>query len=174
MKRLTTSLALVFALVFVFGAVNASEEGAWFDMENCEMCAPMMAVDGLMQNMVWESHNISNGMMSIASTPAEFKEVFDAACLRMDELGAKMASGEKTDMKLCGHCKSYTSLMGMGAKVEKIDTKTGHVTLMTSSDEKVVGKIHAHVERTNAESAKMAEMMKANMKDAGHEGHDHD
>ncbi len=174
MKRFTTPLALVFALVFVFGALNASEEGAWFDMENCDMCAPMMAEKGLMENISWESYSISNGMLSIASAPEKYEEAFGKACASMDEMGKKMMADKDMKMKLCGHCKSYSSLLGGGATIEKIETKTGHVTLLTSSDEEIVGKIHAHVERNNVEMAKMAKMMEAKMKEAGQEGHSHD
>ena len=174
MKRFTTSLALVFALVFAFGALNAAEEGAWFDMENCGMCAPMTAEKGLMENMNWESHNISNGMLSIAVPPAEYAEAFVRACASMDELGKKMIAGDVMEMTLCGHCNSYSSLMGAGAKIEKIVMKNGHVTLLTSSDEKIVGKIHAHVERTNVEMVKMAKVMEAKTKESGHEGHARD
>ncbi|MCH7878916.1 MAG: hypothetical protein IH914_06350 [candidate division Zixibacteria bacterium] len=171
MKRFTTSLALVFALVFAFGALNAAEESAWFDMENCGMCAPMTAEKGLMENINWENHNISNGMLSIATPPAEYAEAFDRACASMDALVKKMMAGDVMEMTLCGHCNSYSSIMGAGAKIEKIVTKNGRLTLLTSSDEKIVGKIHAHVERTNAE---MAKMMEAMTKESGHEGHAHD
>lgn len=172
MKRFTTTLALVFTLVFGFSALNAAEEGAWFDMENCGMCAPMMAEEGLMENLTWESHNISNGMMAFASAPEKYQEGFTRACAAMDELGKKMMAGE--EMTLCGHCKSYSSLMGAGATIEKIKMKMGHVTLLTSSDEEIVTKIHAHVERTNAEMAKMMEAKTEAAGDESHEGHDHD
>ncbi len=169
MKRFTTLLALVFALVFAFSALNASEEGAWYDMENCGMCAPMMAEKGLMDNMTWESHSISNGMMSFATAPEEYKEGFERACSAMDELNNKMKAGEEMEMTLCGHCDSYSSLMKAGANLERVEMKMGHVTLLTSADEEVVSKIHAHLERNNAE---MAKMMEAKMKEAGHEAHD--
>lgn len=169
MKRFTTLLALVFTLAFAFSALNASEEGAWFDMENCGMCAPMMAEKGLMDNMTWESHSISNGLMSFATATEEYREGFDRACSAMDALGKEMMSGK--EMTLCGHCISYGALMGAGATVEKIAMKSGRVTLLTSSDEEVVSKIHAHLERNNAE---MAKMMEAKMEAAGQEGQAND
>ena len=82
----------------------------------------------------------------------------------MEKTGARLMAGEK--MPLCGFCTSYGELMMAGAVMDDVETGMGKVALMTSSDPKVVEKIHTHAERTIKEYEKML---------AGHEhGHGHD
>ena len=61
MKKL--GIALVLACLTLTVAVATAGDKAWFDLENCGMCKNMMAEEGLMENMKWETHAIAAGLM---------------------------------------------------------------------------------------------------------------
>ncbi len=163
MKKLLTAIVFCGLLVAPLASVSAGQDKAWFDMENCGMCKNMSAEKGLMENMQWESHAIENGMISVTTVNPDYEEAFARSHKKMEETGALLMKGEKMD--LCGFCQSFGSLMMSGAKMENVESKAGHIMLMTSSNPEVVKNIHAHVKRTNAEMAKMMN---------SHEGHSHD
>ena len=82
MKRIhSIALLAAIALLLAGGVVAAADEasGGWFDMANCEMCAPMMAEKGLMENMKWESFPIATGMIDVATVPAAYEAAYARA-----------------------------------------------------------------------------------------------
>lgn len=68
--------------------------------------------------------------------------------------GAKIAGGEKPE-SLCGFCESLGALMHAGAKMQKVKTSFGTITVVTSTEATTVKKIHAHAKRTQDETKKM-------------------
>ncbi len=161
--RLTVSLAA--ALLLVSAAATAAPTGNWFDLEKCSMCLPMSSEEGLMEAMQWENHKISNGTVMVAIIDPAYQEAFARSAEGMKAVEAKLMAGE--DLPLCGFCTSFGELMHAGAEVQEIDGKIAKLTLLTSGDEAVVEKIHAHTDRTVEEYAKMVAAK------GGHEGHDH-
>ena len=150
MKRIVACVLML----SVIGAVPAlAGDTPWFDFENCSMCKPVMAIPGLMDHMSWEVHELSNGMLQIGTVDPAFSAQFATACQGMDEVKAKLMAGEQ--LPLCGMCQSVGALMMEGATMEEVMTKNGYAAVMTSSDAKVVAKIHDHVKHTNEEMAKM-------------------
>lgn len=152
------NLAFIFAALAILffgtiGTLSAAEGSSWFDMTNCAMCAPMMAEKGLMEHMKWENHKVATGMMSVTIVDPAFAAAYGRAGQKMNELGMKLAKGEK--MPLCGHCQSIGDLMGAGAKMDNFATGAGHVMAVTGTDPALITKIQAHCDRTVAEMAKM-------------------
>lgn len=150
MKKVGTLLAAVALCAMIAPQIGAEEEAAWFDPHNCGICKNFTKEEGLMEAVEWEAHVIANGMLSVASVPAEFEEAFARAHKGIEETVKRMQGGEPT--KMCGFCMSYGALMMAGAKVEQIQTKAGHIGLVTSDNPEVVAKIHAHAKRTIAEA----------------------
>jgi hypothetical protein len=171
MKTFKYTIMFGLALAISLSAALAGDDVAWMDMENCAMCKNMSAEEGLMENMSFEHHLTAMGMMSMCVVKPGFEEKYAKAAAGMMETQKMMMAGEKVD--LCGLCISMGSLMQSGAKVEQIETKGGHVMLMSSSDEAMIAKIHAHGQKTIDYMAKMAEKMKSGAEVDPHAGHNH-
>ncbi len=170
MKKLIM-ITLALALLIGIGMVQADETGntgeaKWFDMENCGMCKNLSAEKGLMQNMKWEQHNISNGVMSVCTVTPEFMEAHKRAEKNMEAMSKKLMSGEKIEM--CGSCMALGSLFPKGLKHEKVDTENGGITLFTSDNPEVVKELHAWADKNAEEMKKMIPGTKES-----HDGHNH-
>jgi hypothetical protein len=139
-------LSCLVALAIAGSLVTAEQEQAWFDIENCALCKNLGNEEGLLQNIRWETHLTANGAVTLTQVPAEYEEAFARAQKHIEETASKMGSGEP--MHLCGFCQSYGMLMMSGVKVESFQGEVARVTLMTSSDDKVVEMIHAHAQKT--------------------------
>ncbi len=163
MKRRSPFLFAAAVMILAAPLVAHAGEGAWFDLENCSMCKNMSAEKGLMEHMEWETHLITNGMLSVTVVDPEYKEAFDRSMQNMKKTGEKLMAGEQ--MHLCGFCTSYGGLRMAGATFDYVETDAGHIDLVTSSDPKVVEMIRKHGQRTIDEYEKM-------MKEE-HEGHSH-
>ena len=159
-------VGLLLAMVVAVAAFVIADDKPWLDLENCDICKGMMAQEGLMDNMTWDHYLTKNGMMSVTTIADGYREKFDASMATMNKTVEKMKAGEKTN--LCGFCTKHGELAKAGVNMEHFSTKAGEVSLMTSSDEKMVKEIHAFGQKTLDEYAKM---MAAN--GDGHEGHDH-
>jgi len=147
MKKALGVLLCIGALALVAGLAPAEEEHqAWFDIENCTFCKNLGQEEGLLDNIKWETHMIENGAVTLTQVPAEWEEAFERAEKHMSEAAAKMGSGEP--VHLCGFCQSYGKLMTSGVKMESFKSDVARVTLMTSTDEKVVQMIHEHAKKT--------------------------
>ena len=154
MKLLLTAVLIVFAV----SALVQAEETAWFDMENCEFCKHLATAPDLKENMSWEHHNISNGLISVTTVREGHLKTLRAAQAKMDEAGKKMQMGEKVEM--CNMCSTMGELMMMGAKFEMIQTGHGDVWLVTSADPEVVKEIQEWGKQTTDELAKLEECEK--------------
>ncbi len=161
MKK-ATLLVLAIAAMCTAAAVIAKDEAAttqWIDFKNCAMCQPFSSVEGMMDHCTWESYKIATGTMCVLAVPTEFAGKFTEAEKQMKAVSARMQAGEK--MHLCGMCQSMVGLMQEGAKMDEIDSKVGHLSTLTSSDPKLVAKIHAHHDKTMEEWGKMMAAQKS-------------
>ncbi len=149
--------ALLVVMLMAGSAFAQDQEAAWFDMASCEICKHMAEVEGLMQNVKWETHIIPNGMMMVSVVPDSMKEAMSTARQNMMQTISRIESGES--VQCCGFCQSYGALTNGGAVETRIESAAGEITLLTSDDPAVVEKIHAHAKRTIAET----EAMMANM-----------
>jgi len=126
-------------------------------MQKCAVCKAMAEKPELMKSMSWETHKIDNGMLSVASVPKDQKSDFDAVHEKMmqnvEQVKADQQQGKTVE--LCDYCKSMGELMKSGAKKQDIDTATGAICLVTSSDPTVVQTIHAAADKAIAEQEKM-------------------
>ena len=69
--------------------------------------------------------------------------------------GLKTAAAGAEAPKMCGFCTSMGDLAKAGAKEEAIDTKTGSIYLVTSTDSAILAKIHAVADQAIAEAEAM-------------------
>ena len=146
--------AVALALLFCTVAIAvASAPAGWFDMANCEMCAPMMAEKGLMENTKWESFSIATGMMNVMSVPSSYEAAFARAHEKCNALGEKLQKGET--LKLCGSCTAMGQLLGQGAKMDQVNAGSSHVVLLTATEPSLVAKIQAYEKKNVEEMAKM-------------------
>lgn len=157
------SAVLILVLVVSLTAVLAfAGDKPWFDMENCAMCKPMMANPELMQNMTWEHHDISNGIISITTVAEDYMPAFQKLQAEFEATGKKLQAGE--DLPLCGMCTKLSAMMMNGAKPEYIPTLHGSIMMVTASDTEMVTNLHDWAKRTNEELKKMEAMKKTEMK----------
>jgi hypothetical protein len=126
-------------------------------MKRCEVCKVLAEKPVLMEHMRWETHKIDNGMLCVASVSEEHKKDFDAAHKKMMQCIAKVTADQKAGKKvqLCSFCVGMGDLMKAGAKQQEINTATGAISLITSSDPATVEKIHAQADKAIAEQKKL-------------------
>jgi hypothetical protein len=157
--------AILFATVaLLHGVGNAGPgESAWFDMQGCAFCKNLVKDPHLMENMTWEHHDISNGVVAITTVKPEFKKSYIEARTAMMDTGKKLETGQLTIDKvpMCGHCQAYGKLMMMGAKTEWVEGSQADVEIMTSDKPEVVKEIKAFAQRNRDEMAKMEQAEKA-------------
>jgi len=153
----------IFALslaALMTASVVGADDMAWFDMQNCAMCKNITSHEGLMENIVWEQHPISNGVVSVTTVPANYLDSYRSCHADMEKTGMKMQSGQA--MTMCGSCTALGMCMMKGVGMEYVKTSTGDVWIMTSDKPELVKEVQAWAERNKEEKAKMkAEMMKA-------------
>lgn len=169
--RIALPLLFVVTTCLLPASASMAGEDSWFDLENCGFCKNLGAELGLMDNIMWETHIIENGSLTITQVAASHQGAYDRAVEKIEKVAAKMQAGEMVEM--CNFCQSYGGLMMMGAKMESVETATGEISLMTSADPKVIEKIHAHAKRTVDEYEKMLAAEADHDHDHGHEGHHH-
>lgn len=155
MRRFLAVLLLAPALALSVGSAVTAGEGSWMDMGNCEMCKALTEEDpGLIKNMSWEYHDISDGLMSVSTVTPTYREHFRRASKRAEQVQTKLREGK--DVKLCNMCIEYGSMLMSGkVKVEHVNTLNGNVDLTTSDDPEMIGRIKKWGERTRTELAKM-------------------
>lgn len=152
MKAVRFAVAL--AIVVAIAAFVVAQEKPWFDMKNCAMCTTLSSKPGLMESLTWEHYKVANGLMTITACPEEHKADYEKAMAEMKAVQERIKAGEKVNLD--GFCTTYGELMMAGAKREAVNTSVGEVVLLTSSDPKVIKKIHDFGQRTMDELAKMA------------------
>jgi hypothetical protein len=172
MKKVALLAVLVLSVGLVVAAFaeEATEEATekavetpWFDMENCAFCKHLLKDPKLLENMTWEYHDVSNGLLSITTVNPECQKSYQEAMGAMMDLGAKLDKGEVDikDLKMCGSCQHWGMLEEMGAKFEHVQGKGADIMLMTSDKPEVVKKIQEYGQRNREELAKMEEAKKA-------------
>jgi hypothetical protein len=148
----------------VLAAAAIAGEGAWFDMDNCAMCRNLTQQEGLLENMSWETHSISNGMVAVASVKADYMKAYNAARMGMAEASKRLQAGEV--LEKCAMCNALGECIMMGVNQDYVKTTTGDVWIVTSDNKETVAKLQKWATRN------MSEMPWIQGK-TGHEGHDH-
>ena len=156
-SSIATSATILF--LGLIGLSPAQEPGEWSNFDKCQICKPMMEIEGLMECMKCEMKPLENGLISVTSVPNEMKPALEKANKEMERVIAKVTSGEKMDM--CGYCKSMGTLHMAGAKIQKFHTDIADIMIVTSDDQKVVKLIHEHLERANELKAKFEAQARA-------------
>lgn len=156
------ALAVLVSFFAVFAIAETPPPTAkWFDMENCEMCKPLTEHPELMNNMSWEQHNITNGIISVTTVREPFMKQFKEAHMKMGACAAKMQQGEK--VALCPSCVAFGKCIMDGARVEQVDTQHGSLMLVMGDTPELVSEIQGWALRTNEEMKKMEAMEKKMM-----------
>jgi hypothetical protein len=140
--RITSIIILILIAAVAFAGDNAP----WVDMKSCPICMNVSSEEGLMEGMTWEHHLTATGVIIVSTIKPEFQHKFDRAKSAMKELLGKVVSGEK--IQVCGYCSSLSSLLKEGAKAENIITKSSDIMLISSTDEKMIARIHTHTQKT--------------------------
>lgn len=150
-------LAGLLVMLLAAGAGVAGEK-PWFDMENCAMCKPMMSNPELMQNISWESHEISKGILMVTTVNGKFLDQYRTAHMAMAETAKKLQKGET--MEMCGSCTVLGKCFMQGAVQEYVETSTGDVWFATSDNPEVVAELHSWAKKNKEEMTKMAQKKK--------------
>ncbi|MDH3217744.1 MAG: hypothetical protein OEN01_15960 [Candidatus Krumholzibacteria bacterium] len=153
MLRQVIVLSLVALLAASVGFAGDKAEKAWFDMDNCAMCKNMTSNAELMENMTWENHNISNGIVAVTNVHEKYLDAYRAAHEGMTQTGAKLKKGEM--LELCGSCMAIGACMMKGPKQEYVKTSTGDIWIVTSDKPELVAELQSWSKRNTAEMAKM-------------------
>jgi hypothetical protein len=151
---LSTFLAFISCALLTAPGMTETER-PWFDLKGCAVCSKLDAEKGLMRNLHWEAHLISNGMLSVTVVPKAYEEALVRAAEGMEAALRELEVGEPK--AVCGFCRSYGRLVMAGASVEEIDTRTGPISLITSTDPEVVAAIHDHARRAVREAKRVLE-----------------
>lgn len=154
-KMCRPSLSLL--VLFVSAVYVGAEEKPWLDLQGCSVCKHMGAHMDLMQEVTWETHKISNGMLSASVIPKKHEAKMLEIHEEMKRMMSKLEKGEP--MELCGFCTAHHELMQAGAKTEDIKTDFGMIGMLTSDDPAVVKRIHALVDLTVTEFEKYKQLM---------------
>jgi hypothetical protein len=165
MWRIRNTFLSLLPLVLLVTPSMAEEEMAWFDLEKCAICSKLDAEKGLMESLDWEAYVISDGMLSITVVPKAYEEALLRAAEHMEASLKELESGEPKP--ICGFCRSYGALVLAGAQVEEIDTRAGHVSLITSTDPAVVAAIHEHARQAIREAKRVLESVAAGQNSGG-------
>jgi hypothetical protein len=169
--KIRTTFALTLSFLLLAGLALADHhlktESGWFDFEGCAFCKTLLEDPGLMDNTTWETHAVSNGMLTIMTVAPGYEESMAKAAQAMNQLGMDMQNGKVNPMTvpMCGHCQAFGMTMMSGkVKMEEVRGDAATVQLATSDDEAVVKQLHDIVARNQKE---MASMM------GDHAGHQH-
>lgn len=170
MKKTLLLLAMVLvalpALAGEHPAAKAAEHSAamahktpsgWFDMENCVFCQNLTNQPGLLEHARWESLPISDGMMTVMTVEPAYADAMAKASAAMEATAARMHSGQMdmSKVKMCGMCQAYGGVMMAGVQPEMVKGQVAEITLMRSTDPKVVEKLHEMARRSTDELAIM-------------------
>lgn len=136
---------ILFLMLLVVG-VQAVENAPWVDMVNCPICSNVTAEKGLSENMTWEHHLTATGLMTVFTVNPEFQAQFDRAKAGMKEKIGQVLAGEK--LNICSYCTSVTTLLKNGIKSDNVITKGSDVTVLSSTDQAMIDKIHQHGQTT--------------------------
>lgn|GEM_PF-1713724 len=136
----------IVALVLIAAVATIGASSPWVDMEGCPICTNVSSVDGLVENMTWEHHLTATGVMTVFTVKPDYRPQFLKAKAAMKELIGKVVAGD--ELEVCGYCSSVASLLKDGAKAENIIIDDSDITLISSTDEAKIAKIHTHGQKT--------------------------
>ncbi len=162
MKKVLRRLLPV--MILLMTAIALTGDQPWFDMENCAFCRQLTKDPLLLDNMTWELHEISNGVLTVTMVEPEFRASYVEAQKEMKRVGDELAQG-KQDIHMCGHCETYGRLMMSGAKTEHVSTSMGDISLITSDKPELIAMIKQYGKRTMEELAKMDQTQKTEKKE---------
>jgi len=128
--------------MLVVPSAYGGEKAPFVDMLNCPICKNVSNEKGLMENMKWEHHLTATGVMTVSTVKPKYQPQFDRAKAGMKDLVGKVLAGEKMD--ICSYCTSVTSLLKEGAKSDNFTTHGADVMVISSTDQEMIQKIHAH------------------------------
>lgn len=166
-RRKTT---LMMIIVVLAATAAMAGEGAWFDMENCAMCKNLTMQKGLLENMSWETYDITNGIVAVAVVKPDYVKSYRKAHMGMMKAGEKMGQGEK--MEMCGSCSALGMCMMQGVNQEYVETTHGDVWIVTSDKAETVASLQKWSKRNMTEMARM-HGHGDDHDGHGHEGHNH-
>jgi len=156
-KFAPTLLALLLALPAAAGGPHEGD-GAWFEPEKCEFCRFLTAEPGLMDAMVWENHEVGDGVLTIAIVPTEFRDAYLRARHAINDLGGQVMSGQidPRTLDLCGHCEALVGLMMQGAQMQIVESERAgvEISLLTADDPTLVTRIQEYSDRNDEEMVK--------------------
>lgn len=174
MRVISNTMKVALVLAVVVSAALAQDEAPWVDMYGCAICNNITAEEGLLENMTWEHNRTATGMVTVTTVKPDFTEQYGRAMQNMGvKIGEVMGGAE---LEICDHCVSVTGMMKDGVSVDKFTTHGGHVMAISSTDEAMIGRIHAHLEKTNSfldAAKKVNAESEASGAKTGHEGHNH-
>jgi hypothetical protein len=147
MKKFAIAFAVCAAVVLTVAGSFAADEKPWFDMEHCDFCKNLLTEPHLFENMTWEHHDISNGLLTLTVVKPEYETAYLNAMHAMEEVGTRLAQGDST-VHLCNHCRFFSMTMTAGAKMEHIRTCAGDITLLTSDKPEVLAMIRDYADKT--------------------------
>lgn len=124
---------------------------------DCDACADMASCDDEVRatGSVTQVVKLKNGIMYVyTAAPGKTRALQSALAQRNERLVAINTSGDK--VKLCGECKSMRGAMASGKlNREVVNIEGGSLTLMTSTDTKMVQKLHDMANGAVAAKAKI-------------------
>jgi hypothetical protein len=152
-----TVAILGFACSALWLSADSPPDAVLTEMKKCAVCKSLAENPKFMSQMTWETHKIENGMLCVSSVPKESKAEFASLHGKMMQSVEKVKSDSKAGKKveLCSFCEGMGSLEKAGAKHQVIETQTGAVSLITSTDPDVVKKIHAQADEAIAMQKKI-------------------
>jgi hypothetical protein len=153
----------IFLSILAVSPVFAADGGSWFDMQNCEMCKPLIMSEGLMKHMTWEHHNVSSGLVSISKVDQDYLDSYIKAQMQMNAVAEKWMRGEP--VYLCNMCKDMGSILKSGAVSDMVESGDTFIRVTSSANPEILEAIHKWTDRTNKE---MQAMMQSQ-----HSGHKH-
>src|SRR5919107_528865 len=120
MMRAYIPLAVLGLAVAWSGSVFAEvdHDKMMAEMKKCAVCKHLADNPELMKSMVWETHKIDNGMLSLTTVPKKMKKDLDEVSEKMHQAieQVKADSKEGKEVQLCSFCSSMGELMKLGAK----------------------------------------------------------
>ena len=153
MQKSKLMIAVIIALMFI-GSMLVAEDKPWFDLENCSFCKHLTKDPDLLKNMTWDNYEIDNGIIMVTSVKPESKAAYMEAMKAMEAVGESMMQGNM-DVKMCGQCEYYGTLMMAGAKFQHVDAGVADILLITSDDPELVTKIKYFGTKNKEEMAKL-------------------
>jgi len=158
MKKTLLLLAMVLVAVpaLAVGQSHKTPSG-WFDMENCVFCRNLVADPELLSHSRWETLPIEDGLMTVMTVEPEYAASLAKAGAAMEATAAKVHGGElnMAEVRMCGFCQAYGQLMMAGVKTETVKGTVAEVTLLRSTDPKMVAQMHEMARRNTEEMAIM-------------------